>query len=66
MTISRYNQHFHFSFAYTIYQPMLLCQLTTPPPFRLSLQRFRVAKTCPMMFAKLTKQTFHIFRKPVH
>ena len=37
---------------------MLLCQLTTPPSFRLSLQRFRVAKTCPRMFAKLTQQTF--------
>ena len=37
---------------------MLLCQLTTPSSFRLSFQRFRVAKTCPRMFAKLTKQTF--------
>lgn len=45
---------------------MLLCQLTTPSSFRLSFQGFRVPKTCPRMFAKLTKQTFHIFRKPVH
>ena len=35
---------------------MLLCQLTTPSSFRLSLQRFRVAKTCPRMFAKLTNR----------